>query len=503
MGERAMPRGDPAVGATSRGATSLGDTEAAAPYGGGASGPEPGRPSGPPLQRRRQAAAPSGGSAKWSEPGRPSGPPLQRRRHAAAPYSRANRREPASGAVKQPPLLPAGLWRRIDKAWLAIGLIPLLLVLLAPALVMPTLRFAGSAILRTGGVIAGAVLAVAWLKAAGAEGLLSTAFTGPELRMIVLGALIGGLAPFCSCEVIPFIAALLAVGAPLSAVMAFWLASPLMDPAMFLITAGTLGTGFAAAKTVAAVTLGLAGGLLVKACAGSSLFADPLKPRAASGASSGSSEAGASSEVSASAASSGSSGSDASGASSGSSEVSASAASDASGTSGASAASSGCASDCASGCGPSPFTGRPAWAFWRAAARRRTFRDTAVQNALFLGKWLLLAYLVEALMLEYLPAEVIATVLGGNGLGPIALAAVVGAPAYLNGYATVPLVEALLAQGMSNGAAMSFVIAGGVSCIPAAIAVWALVKPRVFAAYVGIALAGAVTAGIAWNLIAR
>ena len=407
MGERAMPRGDPAVGATS-----LGDTE------------------------------------------------------AAAPYSRANRREPAAGAVNQPPRHLAGLWRRLDKAWLAIGLLPALLALVDPALVMPTLRFAGSAILRTGGVIAGAVLAVAWLKAAGAEGLLSTAFRGPELRMIVLGALIGGLAPFCSCEVIPFIAALLAVGAPLSAVMAFWLASPLMDPAMFLITAGTLGTGFAAAKTVAAVTLGLAGGLLVKACAGSSLFADPLKPRAVSDASSASAASGASSGFD------------------------------------ASSASSGCASDCASGCGPSPFTGRPAWAFWRTAARRRTFRDTAVQNALFLGKWLLLAYLVEALMLEYLPAEVIASVLGGNGLGPIALAAVVGAPAYLNGYATVPLVEALLAQGMSNGAAMSFVIAGGVSCIPAAIAVWALVKPRVFAAYVGIALAGAVTAGVAWNLIA-
>ena len=47
----------------------------------------------------------------------------------------------------------------------------------------------------------------------------------PRSRMILLGA----LAPFCSCEVIPFISALLAVGAPLSAVMAFWLASPLMD----------------------------------------------------------------------------------------------------------------------------------------------------------------------------------------------------------------------------------------------------------------------------------
>ena len=81
------------------------------------------------------------------------------------------------------------------------------------------------------------------------------------------------------------------------------------------------------------------------------------------------------------------------------------------------------------------------------------FRDTAAGNALFLLKWLLLAYLVEALMLEYVPAEVIA-VLGGESSWVH-----VGAPAYLNGFATVPLVEALLAQGMSNGAAMSFVIA--------------------------------------------
>jgi uncharacterized membrane protein YraQ (UPF0718 family) len=55
---------------------------------------------------------------------------------------------------------------------------------------------------------------------------------------------------------------------------------------------------------------------------------------------------------------------------------------------------------------------------------------------------------------------------------------------------------------MAPGAAMSFVIAGGVSSIPAAIAVWALVKPRVFAAYIGFALIGAVVAGVIWQTIA-
>ena len=81
------------------------------------------------------------------------------------------------------------------------------------------------------------------------------------------------------------------------------------------------------------------------------------------------------------------------------------------------------------------------------------------------------------------------------------LGAVVGAPAYLNGYAAVPLVDALLAQGMANGAAMSFMVAGGVSSIPAALAVWALVKPRVFAAYMGFAITGATLTGVVWQFV--
>ena len=55
---------------------------------------------------------------------------------------------------------------------------------------------------------------------------------------------------------------------------------------------------------------------------------------------------------------------------------------------------------------------------------------------------------------------------------------------------------------MSQGAAMAFVLAGGVSCIPAAVAVWALVKPRVFAAYLGFAFTGSLIAGVIWSFVA-
>ncbi|WP_163849073.1 permease [Pseudooceanicola aestuarii] len=328
---------------------------------------------------------------------------------------------------------------RIDGAWLAVAVILALIALLDPPQTLPSIAFTGNALLHTLPFITFAVLAIGYLKATGAETLLARAFQGQELRMIPLAALLGGLSPFCSCEVIPFIAALLAVGTPLSAVMAFWLASPLMDPAMFSITAGTLGLDFALAKTVAAVGLGAMGGLVVMSMKRSVVFADPLREQPAVG---------------------------------------------------------GC-------CGvKQPFQGRPVWRFWNEPPRRETFRETTLTNALFLLKWLTLAYLLESIMLQYVPADWIAGVLGGTGPMPVILGALVGAPAYLNGYAAVPLVAGLLDQGMAQGAAMSFVIAGGVSCIPAAVAVWALVKPRIFAAYLGLAITGAMLAGLIWGAVA-
>ncbi len=334
---------------------------------------------------------------------------------------------------------PVAIWKRIDKAWLALIAILIGIALFDTEALFPTVEFASGALLGTAPFIGFAVLAIGSLKATGAENLLAKAFIGREVRMIGFAALLGGLSPFCSCEVIPFIAALLALGAPLSAVMAFWLASPLMDPAMFLITSGTLGYEFALGKTVAAVAIGLLGGSLTMLFAKTPVFLDPLREKPQIG---------------------------------------------------------GC-------CGvKKPFSGTPVWKFWTEAERRHTFRDSVVENALFLLKWLALAYVIEAMMLRYIPAELIANVLGGEGAGTILLGALVGAPAYMNGYAAVPLVDALLNQGMAQGAAMSFMIAGGVSSIPAAIAVWALVKPRVFYAYLGFAILGATLSGLAWQAIA-
>jgi len=315
---------------------------------------------------------------------------------------------------------------------------PLLVLLLDQVQFVPFVTFAIQAFLGTLPYIAFAVALIAWLKASGAEAYVGRAFEGRETQAIFLAALFGGLAPFCSCEVIPFIAGLLAVGAPLSAIMAFWLSSPLIDPPTLLITAGALGWPFAIGKAVSAVALGLFGGFLVSLLLKTGAFANPVKI-------------------------------------------------------GSSA--SGC------GCGASPQTGRPVWKFWRETERTDKFYVELKTNALFLVKWLALAYVLEAALVTYVPANLIAGVVGGEGVGSIAISALVGMPAYLNSYVAPPLLAGLMDQGMSAGAAMAFMIAGAVSSIPAMAAVWSLVKPQVFATYLGLGFVGAVLSGLIFQLV--
>ena len=58
---------------------------------------------------------------------------------------------------------------------------------------------------------------------------------------IIAATVVGAVSPLCSCGVVPVIPALLAGGVPLAPVMSFWLASPSMDPEVFLLSVGSIG----------------------------------------------------------------------------------------------------------------------------------------------------------------------------------------------------------------------------------------------------------------------
>ncbi len=328
------------------------------------------------------------------------------------------------------------VWRH-ERVWLFSLAILVALLIWAPAQGMATASFALGHVWSTAPYLLLSIGLAACAGATGADNLIARAFTGSPAKMIFLAALAGGLSPFCSCGVIPLIAALLTMGVPLSAVMAFWLASPIMDPSMFVLTAGVLGTEFAMGKTLAAIGIGVLGGAVTYGMMRAGRLSDPLREGVGNG-----------------------------------------------------------------GCGGAKVRVARAvvWRFWNEAPRLEKFWREALKTALFLLKWLTLAFMLESLMLAYMPATWITSAVGGTGVGSIAVATLVGVPAYLNGYAAMPLVAGLMSQGMAGGAGMAFLVAGGVTSLPAAVAVFALVKRPVFALYIGLSLSGAFLAGVLFQL---
>ena len=103
----------------------------------------------------------------------------------------------------------------------------------------------------------------AYTRATKSDVLMVKVFSGNPVRAIIFAALVATISPFCSCGIIPLITTMLGAGVPLAPVMAFWIASPIMDPEMFILTAAGIGIHFAFAKTLAAISMGLFAGFAV------------------------------------------------------------------------------------------------------------------------------------------------------------------------------------------------------------------------------------------------
>ena len=232
----------------------------------------------------------------------------------------------------------------------------------------------------------------AYAKASGADNTIARVFSGSPIRSTILAAFVGALSPFCSCGVIPLIAAMLGAGVPLAPVMAFWIASPIMDPEMFILTAAGIGINFAIAKTLATIAMGLFAGFSVLLLQRYGFLASPLQAKVTSG--------------------------------------------------------------CAVSCNSDEST-KINWLFWQEPQRIHAFKAEGKAIGIFLGKWLAFAFFLESLMLAYVSPNWISDYVGADNVFAIPLAAVVGVPSYLNGYAAIPLISGLLEMGMTPAAAMA------------------------------------------------
>jgi len=344
---------------------------------------------------------------------------------------------------------------------------------------------------------------------------------------------LGALSPFCSFTVIPLVRKLLRTGVPVSAVMAFWIASPAMDPPIFALTAREIGFPLAFARLFGALALSIGAGLFAYLLERRGKLQDVLretKPaKAAKHAASPAKHAAAEPAIDhepgltpAAAIAVLRSPALALAGGSGLLEQPVSDLGYAAPTAPAAVSALAVSAPAIGGQHSAPVTadadacacptadsdeddGAPWWPAAKASLRtRRNWLVTGrnlIKDGLSLGKWLVFACLFLGVIRVYLSADVVTSVLGDKGLWAIPISVVISVPLYLNGVGAIPIVGGLLLKGMAPGAAVTFLLGGAITTIPAMVAVRSVVNNRVFAIYLGSGVVGSILIGFVCQLI--
>jgi uncharacterized membrane protein YraQ (UPF0718 family) len=305
--------------------------------------------------------------------------------------------------------------------------------LIWPEQSLATILFVIDGMIEVAPLVIPGILVSAWVNASGAGARIKNAFEGNKTKAIFISALVGAVTPVCGITVLPLMAGLLASGVPLAPVMAFWLSSPVTDPAMFAVTAATLGYHFAVFKTLAAFGIGIFGGLATAGMRNVRWTQLPLRQ-------------------------------------------------------GGLAAMISVQNSCAQ---TTAFT----WDIWNDTGPVRQFWNEVWAMTKLIVICLGLAFAAEFLMQSYLHPEALSRYVGSDTWWAIPLAVFVGSPAYLDGYAALPLTRGLIDHGMSLGAAMAFLVSGSVVSIWGALAIFPVLKTRPFMLYLFLAITGSLTVG--------
>lgn len=309
---------------------------------------------------------------------------------------------------------------------------------------------------------------------------------------ILIATLIGAVSPFCSCGIIPVISALLIAGVPIAPIMAFWLASPSMDPEIFFLSVGSLGMPLAVARIMATFLMSIVGGVVTQILVGkvdatqfmmmnkerrqkqkkTKIQTGKLIPVTEIGIMDGAGMNGLCCTTLDSFES-------------------------------ISAYSSEAALECASGCktevelkenGGCGCSENAPNIWWQHILK------STISSTWFVLKFLLIAYLLEALIIFYVPTEVVTSFFGNSPILSVAKATAIGIPLYTTNISALGLVSGLLVKGLSGGAGLAFLIGGATTTIPAMAAVYKLVDRRIFGIYILTTLTFAFLSGVIFNV---
>lgn len=320
---------------------------------------------------------------------------------------------------------------------------------------------------------------------------------------IIMAALIGSISPLCSCGVIPVITTLLLSGVPLAPVMSFWIASPSMDPEIFFLSVSTLGWDLAVWRLASTFILSLSAGYITSylthiKCVSTQVLKDHFISKTEP--SEKEDSCGCSSEEELEKAQS--SWCDSNQIEPEEDVISANCCKQKE-TIHVSAPT--CCAPTLNYFDPNkPPKESKIFSFFIDDSKkelRAKFKDESLKTILMLVKFLSIAFVLEAIILEYVPEQVIVDFLGKGNSFAILLSSLIGVPLYTSSIAALPMVEGMLAQGMSGGAALAFLVSGPTTTIPALAAVYGIAKRKVFFLYLGFVFSGSLIVGYLYGII--
>jgi len=246
---------------------------------------------------------------------------------------------------------------------------------------------------------------------------------------IPVAVAVGMVSPLCACGILPIVISLAMMGTPLAPLMALLVTSPVMGPDALLLTYSGLGGEWAALKFVGAGILGLSAGVMVLWLQQIGFLAEDmvrLQPvYKEDGTLAPAADIGA-----------------------------------------------------AHGIKVKRMQIIP------RDSQLRFILDRTLDAGLFVGKYLLLAIILEAIIVTLVPISWITFLVGQNNIQSLFTAALIGLPLPTNQIPIIPILAGLLERGIDQGAALTLLLAGPVTSLPAMFALWAMFQKRLVLVFI-------------------
>ncbi|MBK8175106.1 MAG: permease [Rhodospirillales bacterium] len=115
--------------------------------------------------------------------------------------------------------------------------------------------------------------------------------------------------------------------------------------------------------------------------------------------------------------------------------------------------------------------------------------------------WIVAGITVGALIHGYVPANLLADIIGADAWWSVPTAVLFGIPMYTNAAGVIPIVEALLGKGAALGTTLAFMMSVIALSLPEMIILRKVLTLRLIAVFVGVVASGILAVGFLFNML--